>query len=331
MKKKFYFMIPLTAFLAALAGCSSDEQEVNNEQQTFKAGDMIVSLEELTNDEDNETIATRSYLSRDMKTHFWTETDEMRVYDPIMIRYDIYKFGRSDDNQQKGVFSRISEQSNYSEEPAFAFFSNTDVEGGYFDRDRKTYEPYLMVRYRICADEDDNMQPMTYSSLQTGNTVYFADWLPRWGEVTRVDGGEALNTSMKFLTGVLRLQLTGTAGKADHLKVQMLEDGEPIDIAGVFSTKLSVNGVMQPNANLAADTYIDDTGGNEIIVDLTGATGSIVVYVPLVTTTTPVDIVVSASADGGSTYTEFKRFKNKTVTRGKVYGNSQEYDFANAG
>ena len=72
---------------------------------------------------------------------------------------------------------------------------------------------------------------------------------------------------------------------------------------------------------------MDETGGDEIIINLTGATGSIVVYVPLVTTTVPVDIVVSSSNDGGTTWTEFKRFKNKTVTRGKVYGNSQEYVF----
>lgn len=32
-------------------------------------------------------IATRSYLSRDMKTHFWTEDDEMNIYEEKMIYY----------------------------------------------------------------------------------------------------------------------------------------------------------------------------------------------------------------------------------------------------
>ena len=328
MKKKIIgAMIPLTFGLLMLAGCSSDEKEVDNGLQGLKSSDMIVSLEELTSDEE-EDASTRSFMSRDMKTHMWVEDDEMRVYDPLMVRYDIYKFGYKDDSRQTGVFSRVMEESFYSEAPTFAFFSNQDVEGGYFDRDRTTYEPFLSAKFYISADMNGS-QPMAFATTQSGGTTFFSDWLPRWGEVTKVEDGQALHTSMKFLTGVLRLQLANTGGKADLVKVQMLSGGtKALDIAGIFTTKLSINNVIQENASLTQESYKKRSGGKDILVNLTGASGSVVVYVPLVTTSVPVDIVCSASADGGSTWTEFKRFKNKTVTRGKVYGNSVEYDFA---
>ena len=47
MKKEFKYTITL-AFGLLLAGCSSDEKEVDNGLQGLKSSDMIVSLEELT-------------------------------------------------------------------------------------------------------------------------------------------------------------------------------------------------------------------------------------------------------------------------------------------
>lgn len=312
--------------LLALAGCSSDEAGADNGLDGLKSGDMVVTLEQLTSDEDDDV--TRSFMSRDMQSHLWVEMDEMRVYDPNMIRYDVYKFDYKDETRQTGVFKRIWEKSNYTEEPTFALFSNQDVEGGYFERDRTTQEPFLTAKYMICSDDEGNPVPMTWESCQSGSKVYFTDWLPRWGQVTKVDGSGVLYTSMKFLTGVLRLQLANTAGKADLLKVQMLQGGTtPLNISGIFAAKLSVNGSVQPNTSLTQDSSKSWSSSTDLLVDLTGATGSIVVYVPLVTTTVPVDIVASASNDNGQTWTEFKRFKNKTVARGKVYGNANEYAF----
>ena len=179
--------------------------------------------------------------------------------------------------------------------------------------------------FRIGSDSET----YAYSTARKNGstTALFYDMLPRWGQVSSTNDSEALQTSLKFLTGVLRLQLANTAGKADLLKVQMMDGTKALDIKGIFIAKVSDDNVIQPDASLAQSTYKNRSGGNELLVDLTGATGSIVVYVPLVTTTVPVDIVVSASNDGGTTWTEFKRFKNKTVTRGKVYGNATEYSF----
>lgn len=315
-------------YLLTMAACSSDEADDGSTQQTLKPSDMIVSLEELVCDEELDSDATRSYMSRDMKSHLWLENDSMRVYDSNLVRFDIYKFGWKDDQHQSGVFSRVLEQSFYTEDAAWALFAYQDIDGGYFDRDHTTFQPYIMSKFRIGVDAKGNQQVLTSEAVNNGGNTYFTDWLPRWGQVTKINDGQVLHTSMKFLTAVLRLQLAGTSGKADLLKVQMLEEGtKPINIAGIFSARLAVNGEMQPDASLTADSYEKRSGGTEILADLTGAAGSLVVYIPLVTTTVPVDIVVSASNDQGQTWTEFKRFKNKTVTRGKVYGNSQEFVF----
>ena len=318
-------IFPFAFCLLALVACSNDETETDNSLNGLTSGDMIVTLEELTSDE--EDGVTRSFMNREMQNHLWVEDDMMRVYDPMMIRYDIYKFGYKDESRQMGAFTRIWENSNYSEAPSFVLFADQDVESGYFDRDKDTDEPFLACKYMIGADKKGNLTPMSWQSTQNNGRDYYIDWLPRWGQVTEIDGSGVLHTSLKFLTGVLRLQLANTAGKADLLKVQMVKDDALLNIAGTFTAILSVNGTVQPNASLTQDSFKRKSGGTDLLVNLTGATGSIVVFVPLVTTTEPVDIVVSASNDNGETWTEFKRFKNKTVKRGIVYGNAKEYSF----
>ncbi len=305
-----------------MVGCSNDDEQTTGEQ--LKGAWLTASTEELTLDDD--VVATRSFMSRDMKTHLWSTSDEMRVYDPMMVRYDIYSYKWVEGST--GVFSRSTEESNYTEAASYAVFYNQDVEGGYFDRDRTTYNPYLSVKFRIGTDESNTITPMVPSRLQQDGNEFFTDYLPRWGEVTKVDDGEALHANLKFLTGVLRLQLAGFEGKAGLIRVQMLQGGtKALNIAGIFTAKVSINEEIQSNASLEQSTFKKRSGGTEILADLSTLKGSAVVYVPLVTTTVPVDIVVSSSNDGGTTWTEFKRFKNKTVTRGKVYGNSQEYVF----
>ena len=120
------------------------------------------------------------------------------------------------------------------------------------------------------------------------------------------------------------------AGKADLLKVQMFKGDKALNVSGTFKALISEIGnigAILPNISLTQESYQAASGGTDMFVDLTGATGSVVVFVPLVTTTEPVDIVVSASNDNGETWTEFKRFKNKTIKRGIVYGNANEYAF----
>ena len=319
MKIQKTLFIAATAMLS-LCACSSDDTSTNSEDQKSQ---IYVTIDELEFEDD--FGATRSYLSRDMKTHMWVELDSMRVYDNILQKYDMYKFNWKDETHNAGVFGRTNNPSNI-QEAKWALFPHRDVASGHWDMDEETFINYTTAWIRICCDKNGNVVPLKFSQIEDGQPL-FADRLPRWGQVTATDNGSKLYTNLSYLTAVLRLQLAGTQGKADHLKVQMLQGDTPLPIAGQYKTHLAINDVKQVAA-LSVENYMpNEGGGTAIIVDLTGATGSIVAYVPLVTTSVPVDIVVSASNDGGQTYTEFKRFKNKIVTRGKVYGNANEYVF----
>ena len=283
---------------------------------------------------------TRSYLSRDFSTHMYTPADEMRVYDNELHMYDLYKFNWNDETQQKGVFKRKSKTS-YIEAAQWALYPNSDVAGGHWERNETTGDAETLAEIRIGVDKNGNILPIVYDGTYQASDAsktkpLFTDFLPRWGQVAETADGTSLETHLSYLTGVLRLQLAGITGHADHLKVQMLEGTTPLNIAGNFMAILTRNDVKQTDACLEIDSYKKNSGGDHIIVDLTQASGDLqgedaskaVVFVPLVTTPgKTVDIVVSASKDGGGTYTEFKRFKNKTIQRAKVYGNSVEYDF----
>lgn len=325
--------MPLALGMVMLTGCSNESnEEIIPAAKDFST--LYVTTEELQ----AEDGLTRSYLSRDFSIHMYTPADEMRVYDNILHKYDPYKFYWNDESQQKGVFKRKIKTS-YIEAAQWALYPRNDVTG-HWDLD-ETGDAVTIAEVRIGADEKGNLLPIVYDGTYQASDAsktkpLFTDFLPRWGQVAETADGTSLETHLSYLTGVLRLQLAGIAGHADHLKVQMLEGMTPLNIAGSFNTILTRNDVKQIDACVEIDNHREKTGGDHIIIDLTQASGDLqgadaskaVVFVPLVTTPgKKVDIVVSYSNDGGTTYTEFKRFKNKTIQRAKVYGNSVEYDF----
>lgn len=320
-----------------LTSCSDDSsiEGTNPAEKDFST--LYVTTEELQ----AEDGLTRSYLSRDFSTHMYTPADEMRVYDNELHMYDLYKFYWNDESQQKGVFKRKRETS-YIEAAQWALYPSSDMAGGHWELNETTGDAETIAEIRIGADKNGNILPIVYDGTYQASDVsktkpLFTDFLPRWGQVAETADGTSLETHLSYLTGVLRLQLAGITGHADHLKVQMLEGTTPLNIAGSFMAILTRNDVKQTDACLEIDSYKKNSGGDHIIVDLTQVSGDLqgddaskaVVFVPLVTTPgKTVDIVASYSNDGGTTYTEFKRFKNKTIARAKVYGNSSEYSFA---
>ena len=228
--------------LLILTNCSSEEPEIANGGQMAQ-DDMClyVTIDELQEDDGTNT---RSYLSRDLKTHLWITDDEMRVYDNDLHRYDIYKFGYNDNSNNIGIFRRTNPKSNINNLASWALYPKESVHSGHWDLDEDSEQSFTTAWILVCADKDGNLQPLEYTQYTAQQTL-FADRLPRWGQVTQVNGGEGLNTNLSFLTGVLRLQLVGTAGKADHLKVQMLKAGKPFNIAGRFRTTLAINDEKQ--------------------------------------------------------------------------------------
>ena len=322
-----------------MTACSNDEQTPDNGTPVLNGSDLIVTTESLVEGDG----MTRSYLSRDMQSRIYSVDDELRVYDNDLWRYDIYKFKWNDESQKSGVFSRSNPTTNLTSDAKWALYPKAGVVRGTWDFDLETGIAETVAWMRIGIDEEGNPSPLVYdgtysASDTTHGKALFKDIVPRWGEVTATGNGSTLVTHLSYLTGILRLQLAGTPAHADHVKVQLFEGGTtPLYITGVFKAVLAVDDEKQTDACLATSSHQDGTGSTEIVIDLSQASSDLegndasksVLFVPLVTTATAVDIVVSASSDGGQTYTEFKRFQNKTIQRAKIYGNSQEYVFGN--
>lgn len=337
MKTKLFKQMSIAAAVLCATGCSSDDSmNAAREALASSAGKLFVTMEEQQLEEDAAT--TRSFLSCDLKTRMYNTADELQVYDPDMFRYDFYQFGWSDDSHQKGVFTRSNNPSFLKKDPTWALYPLSAVENGFWKLDKETGKAVVGAVMRIGVDEEGKADSIVYeSTYQASDTEHnkplYTETAPRWGKVTL--NGNVLNTSLSFLTGLLRLQLADVPASKTLLRIQMLKGTEPQHITGQFTTVLAVDNEKQPGASLAADSYSEGTGATEMIVDLRKAPADLtgadrkkaVVFVPLVTTTEPVDIVVSASTNNGKKYTEIIRLKDKTISRAKVYGNSKEYTF----
>ena len=335
--KKLFKLVPVALGLLAFASCSNDDfaNEGASVQQA-EAGDLIVTFADL---EDDGVSGTRSFLSRDMQKRMYVTSDELQVYDNDVHKFDIYKFSWADESKESGVFRRWNTAANIKE-AAWALYPKDGVENDdcIWEYNEVTENTETRITMNI---PDEMIYDGTYDlGDKEFKTPLFKDVLPRWGQVTSTADGK-LQTNLSYLTGVLRLQLAGIPDYATDVKVMMLEGGlaaNPVAMTGKFETIIAKNDVKQPDAKLAGKpgtAGVDDF----IHIDLTQAglveapllakdAPKAVVFVPLVTTTKAVDIVIYLSNDGGATYQEYSRFKNKVIQRGKVYGNSKEYNLA---
>lgn len=350
--KKFFKYVPVALGLMALVSCSNDEFESQSAAPAIQAGagDLIVTEDAL----ETEGGGTRSYLSRDMQTRYYVVTDEMKVYDNGLHKYDEYAFRTTDETSGGGMFTRKNASSQITE-AKWALYPRADV------------VPFSEVwEYNEVTDNTETRISMNIPTEMVYDGTYdpkdtkfekplYKDVLPRWGQVSSIASG-ALQTNLSYMTGVLRLQLAGIPAYAEAVRIQMFEGGlatNPVRMTGDFETIIAKNDVKMPDASLKGEV-LPSTAFDAIYVDLTQAewfkaplinpedAAKAVVYVPLVTTTKNVDIVVSLcrsltpgldvsdDADNGGTnvYEKYKVFKDKKIAKGKVYGNSKQYNLA---
>ena len=336
--KNIIKVFPFALAFFAFAGCSSDESvNAAGDPQASPAStsQLFVTMEE----PQEEYGTTRSFLSRDLKIRMYNTDDELQVYDVDMFRYDFYQFGWNDESHQKGVFTRFNDPSFLKKDPTWALYPSSAVEHGFWNLDKESGETTVNAVMRIGLDEEGHAAPIVYyGSYQASDTEHktplYIETAPRWGKVTL--NGTALNTSLSYLTGLLRLQLTDVPAGNVQLRIQMVKGTEPLYITGEFTAVIALNDEQIPGAALTADSYGVGTGSTEIIVDLSQDKGDLqgadltkaVVFVPLVTTSEAVDIVASVSYNGGANWKEIKRLQDKTVQRAKVYGGSEEVSLA---
>jgi hypothetical protein len=356
--KKFAKLIPVALGLLTLASCSNDDLlgESAAQQGSIKLekGEMLVTLAQPQEDGSG---FTRGYTSRDMKQRrWWSGVDKLRVYGSQFGAYDTWMFVQAED-EASGKFKLVSSPS-YVAEPKWALFPYEQISNGKWTSSGGMYNSSSEV-------DVDLPQTIKYdaaydaANYAIGDAPYYLDNLPRYGEVTSTNEGEYLSTKLNFMTGILRLQLAGTPKYAKGIKVQLQEAGDPaktLRINGTFTAKIAQNDVMIPAASIVANypngayAYVPSSDGSiyvyiEDIEKLVKEDNEhSVIYLPLPVWDKQVDIVVSipdvelstAEYDGdedgneadGTVWKEYKRFKNKTIQLGKVYGNKSEYNLA---
>lgn len=305
--KKFAKFIPVALGLLTLASCSNDNLFGESQDAAqLKEGDMIVSMTELQ--EDGETF-TRGYTSRDTKSRRWfSGEDRLRVYGlNFSGAFDTYEFVQGL-KADKGAFRRINSHTSLSD-PSWAVFPYEQIEGGLWEQLPGLYNTRVTVDMTIpqIVEYDAAYDAANYD---TDKQPYYLDNIPRWGKVTGTADGAQLQTELKWMTGVLRLQLAGAPAYSNGFRVQMFENGDrskPIRLNSYDGTPWTVQ-IAQNNEPVDGaciaftnnDYALDVDQDGSLYVWMNGTTLNpedakrAVVFLPLpVTPGKMVDIVVS--------------------------------------
>ena len=358
--KKFAQFIPVALGLLTLASCSNDDlfSEQSQDAVKLEKGDLLVTMTEPQ--EDGEAF-TRGYTSRDMKSRRWySGVDELVVYGSQFGAFDTYQF-KQGIGDATGKFQIVSNPS-YVAEPMWALFPKQQIDKGYWELIGGLYNSAASVDVII-------PQLVTYdaaydaANYATNKDPYYLDNLPRWGKIASIHGGDYLQTDLRWMTGILRLQLAGAPKYSNGIRVQMYENGDrtkPIRLNGVYTVKIAQNDEPITGACIEyvdGDYAVSDQEDGALYVHMEDIDklndadkDKAVVYLPLpVTPKKQVDIVVSvwdpnnpagslAPWSGKVHYTgttkwlnswkEKAVYKNKTIKLGNVYGNKSEYNLA---
>ncbi len=349
--KKFAKFIPVALGLLTLASCSNDDflSEKAQDAVSLEKGEMLVTIDEPQ--EEGEAF-TRGYTSRDMQKRRWySGMDKLRVYGSQFGAFDVYQF-QQNVNETSGKFKIVSNPS-YVQTAKWALFPFDQIKNGKWDIVGGLYNSESSVDITLpqVIEYDAAYDAANYA---TDKSPYYLDDLPRWGEVTSINNGEYLSTSLKWMTGILRLQLDGTPTYANAIRVQLREAGDvnkTLRVNGDFHVKIAQNDVMIGDACIRTDGHVapaevgTDGALYVYIPETTKLTAEdnvkSVIYLPLPVWDKQVDIVVSINdpltpaykkddlKNGGAiTWKEYATLKNKTIVCGKVYGNKNAYNLA---
>ena len=371
--KKFVKLIPVALGLLTLASCSNDDffgdSSPANKLEQYGEGWLIVHEENLAGENDNHF--TRSYRSSDMSERLWVNTDEMRVYDNDLHKYDIFSYQNGDQGEYAAFRLKTSRTDADNKavmnikEAKYALYPKEDVISGHWDYNEVSGQTRTTAQVVIPAEMVyDGTNKAIYKDGQIDSYVpVFKDVLPQWGSVETTDQGY-LETHLSYLTGILRLKLNGTPKYAKALKVMMYDKNGmvPLNMNGQYTVCLATNDVPDVPQTKEDGSFIAGTGAEidtkgaaescedgSIVIDMTQASRDFddinkdyqsrsTLWVPLVCTPgRSVDIVVYAAEDEGvdacseDGWKEIMRFEDKTIVRGKYYGNPAEYNLAVGG
>jgi hypothetical protein len=271
---------------------------------------------------------------------WWQNGDKIEVFDETMLQNDTYEF-----SWKRSTFENNSKD--LVKTPAFAF--TNDGWCWLSSKIWNTTTDQVIVTYDIWSWANSGVDNEIASSK--GNKVKAYDFsIPMWGEATKTDAG--VKVSMKYLTGVLRVQMAQLPADWTDIRVTGWKDQAttiPAPMNGTFKAIISEDDEIDENAQLVELTAYDKANpdelgltsitanGNAIRVDLADwsdeeldymrANGGYV-YIPLIAQNYGA-LQFWYSTDGGSTWKLYKKTKPVEVKRGTVYRmNVEEFEIA---
>lgn len=295
MKGLFKFASVALA-LVAFASCSSDDLFHKGENAQQNKG-ILVEVEDMI-----DATTTRASYTPTGKTGTlnWNTGDQIRVSDGTMVKYDIYKY----DGESAFVFdvATTGRSAAYVAEPKYAVYPNTTM---------------LWDNAKMQAWGQFNIaSSYTWGEDTETDGAYYAE-LPLWG-TAEADATYGVKTSLKYLSGILRINVDNLPNNADHIKVtgwKNLAGTEEAPMSGSFKAVFATDDVLNEEATL------EPLGGNNnyITVDVSSASkAKSVIFVPLIAQTYGL-LEIQYSKDGGSSWTDMKVVESLTVERRKFY------------
>lgn len=312
-----------TAALAlfAFASCSTDDLFGNGADQEQNKEGILVEVEPLV--DANTTITRSAYTpsTTDSKgTLSFTTNDAIRVTDGTMLKYDIYSF-----NGSAFVFDKdkTERQSAYVTDPKFSSFPDAFMD---WDNAKLQSVGHYMIN-----------QVGTWAEQPNGD---FKAEIPMWGEAQK-DETYGIKTTLKYLTGVVRINLENVPGNATAVRVvgwKNIAGTNPIAMAGAFKAiyatddEINEDATLEPEeTSITVKKYGEGTGNyyNYIEYDLNSAKkAETFIFVPVIAQKYG---LLQFEYNDGTEWKKIDEKQNVTVKRATWYAISMDEPFKVAG
>lgn len=266
MKKVFKFF-PLALAALTVASCSNDD--FFGESRAEKKNILVVE-----NEPELSSTTTRAATPYAGTTIYFLKDDVIKVYDNECHKYDTYTYDGADFIRKSG------DQTNLSKDAQFAMFPGDKVIKGYWDDEKGTLAE-IEIPELITYDEK--------AEVTEGGAKAYLNNLPRWGTVDGFTEAGNPKTTLKFLTGILRINVPNALGNATFLRIST---GNDLDLSGTFLATLDPENV--DNVTLKQNDALNSS--KYLYVDLTKApSDAAVINVPIIDGAE--DVLIEASSD----------------------------------
>ena len=265
--KKIIKFFPLALAALTVAGCSNDD--FFGESNAEKKNILVVE-----NEPELSSTTTRAATPYTGTTVYFLNEDVIKVYDNECHKYDTYTY------DGENFIRKSGDQTNLSKAAQFAMFPGDKVIKGYWDDEKGTLAE-IEIPELITYDEK--------AEVTAGGAKAYLNNLPRWGTVDGFTEAGNPKTTLKFLTGILRINVPNALGNATFLRIST---GNDLNLSGTFLATLDPENV--DNVTLKQNDAL--TSSKYLYVDLTKApSDAAVINVPIIDGAE--DVVIEASAD----------------------------------